>query len=58
VFMLQRCLCNLLCKCLPVRKASEGQTVADAPAPANGQPVGQTQPNNAPKPASGGGKPV
>jgi hypothetical protein len=37
--VLIHCLCNLLRKCMPGSKASERQTVADAPAPANGKPA-------------------
>ena len=40
MFSLQRCLCSLLCRCLPGdRKSGEGETVADAPAPVDDQPA-------------------
>jgi hypothetical protein len=58
VFMLQRCLCNLLGWCLPGRqRASESGVVADAPAPTgNGQPSDEGQQRSASKRPSGGGK--
>ena len=57
VFTLQRCLCNLLCRCLPGdRKASEGETVVDAPAPVDGQPAGRARQGSAQKQAGDGGR--
>lgn len=58
MFMLQRCLCNLLGWCLPNRgkTAGESEVVADAPAPIGSQPGEQTRQRSARKPADDGGE--
>lgn len=57
MFMLQRCLCNLLCRCVPGReKTRESEVVADAPAPIGSQSGQQTRQRSAQKPAGDDGE--